>query len=77
MSEIKKNDSVIYSCPMCLNTLNDVTIFPDEDGIFAVPTFGFTAVCFADASAWLVADMFLVPCYIYCLRKLKARANLK
>lgn len=34
MSENKKNDSVIYRCPMCLNTLNDVTIFPDEDGIF-------------------------------------------
>lgn len=34
MSEIKKNDSVIYRCPMCLNTLNDVTIFADADGIY-------------------------------------------
>lgn len=34
MSDNKKNDSVIYRCPMCLNTLNDVTIFADKNGIY-------------------------------------------
>ena len=34
MSDNKKNDSVIYRCPKCLNTLNDVTIFADENGIY-------------------------------------------
>lgn len=45
MSETKKglrvtakgltvNDDVIYKCPMCFSTLNDVTIFPDEDGVY-------------------------------------------
>lgn len=34
MSDSKKNEGVIYRCPMCLNTLNDVTIDADEDGIY-------------------------------------------
>lgn len=34
MSNNETNDSVIYRCPMCLNTLNDVTIYADKDGIY-------------------------------------------
>ena len=33
MSADKKNEGVIYRCPACLGTLNDVTIF-EEDGLF-------------------------------------------
>ena len=34
MSESKKNSGVIYRCPMCLDTLNDVTIDADAQGIY-------------------------------------------
>lgn len=34
MSCNKKNDGVIYRCPVCLGTLTDVTIDPDENGIY-------------------------------------------
>ena len=34
MSDNKRNEGVIYRCPLCLNTLNDVTIHQDRDGIF-------------------------------------------
>ena len=34
MSENKKSVSKIYKCPLCFNTLNDVTIDADEDGIY-------------------------------------------
>lgn len=34
MADNKTNEGVIYRCPMCLNTLNDVTIDKDKDGIY-------------------------------------------
>ncbi|MBQ8231701.1 MAG: hypothetical protein IJZ34_07230 [Lachnospiraceae bacterium] len=34
MPDSKKNESVIYRCPMCLGTLNDVTIDADACGIY-------------------------------------------
>lgn len=34
MSDSKKNEGVIYRCPICLGTLNDVTIDADRDGIY-------------------------------------------
>jgi len=34
MAAGKTNEGVIYRCPMCLNTLNDVTIDKDKDGIY-------------------------------------------
>ncbi len=45
-------------------------------GVFAlclVPSLGFDAVCFASPAAWVMADLFLVPAYFYCVRKLKKR----
>ena len=39
--------------------------------IYAVPAFGFTAVCFGDATAWVAADLFLIPAFIYVYRKIK------
>ena len=32
-------------------------------GLFVVPKFGYTAVCFANGAAWILADAFLFPCY--------------
>lgn len=37
--------------------------------ICLVPLWGFTAVCFANAAAWILADVFLLPAYYTCLRK--------
>ena len=36
-----------------------------------VPVFGFPAACFASPAAWVLADLFLLPTYFYCCRKLK------
>lgn len=38
--------------------------------VWCVPVFGFTAICFADQSAWVSACIYIVPTLIYCLRKL-------
>ncbi len=37
---------------------------------FLVPVFGYTAACFASPAAWVAADLFLVPAYFYCVKKL-------
>lgn len=39
--------------------------------IYAVPAYGYIAVCFGDPTAWLAADLFLIPAFIYVYRKLK------
>lgn len=36
-----------------------------------VPRMGFTGVCFADPAAWLFADLFLIPVFVVCFRKIK------
>lgn len=38
-----------------------------------VPIYGFTAACYASPLAWIMADLFLVPAYIYSVSKLKKR----
>ncbi len=38
--------------------------------IFAVPAFGYIAVCFGDPTAWIFADTFLVFAFIYVYKKL-------
>lgn len=40
-------------------------------GLYAVPVWGFIAVCFGDPSAWIAADLFLIPAFIYVYRRLK------
>ena len=39
--------------------------------LYAVPVYGYIAVCFGDPTAWLAADLFLIPAFIYVYRKLK------
>ena len=34
--------------------------------------YGFLATCFASPFAWILADLFLIPAYIYCYRNLKS-----
>lgn len=40
-------------------------------GFVFVPLLGYTAACFASPAAWIMADMFLIPAYIYCVNTLK------
>lgn len=34
-----------------------------------IPVIGFLGVCFSDPSAWIMADLFLIPAYFACLKK--------
>ncbi len=40
-------------------------------GIVLVPIYGFTGACFASPLAWIFADAFLIPAYIYVMKKIK------
>lgn len=40
-------------------------------GWVLVPAFGFLGVCFASPLAWVMADLFLIPAYIYVKNRLK------
>lgn len=35
-----------------------------------VPLYGFTAICFADQSAWVSAVLYIVPVCFFCIRKI-------
>lgn len=39
--------------------------------VVAVPLWGFWAVCFGDPTAWVFADTFLIPAFIYVYRRLR------
>ena len=41
--------------------------------LWAVPAWGYLAVCCGDATAWWAADFFLVPAFIYVYRQLHKR----
>ena len=43
--------------------------------LFAVPAFGYLAVCFGDPTAWIAADLFLVPAFVYVYKRLKRKAT--
>ncbi|MCR5289019.1 MAG: MATE family efflux transporter [Treponema sp.] len=44
-------------------------------GLFAVPIFGFGAVCFASPAAWILADFFLIPAFLHCWNQLIKISN--
>ena len=39
--------------------------------VLAVPAFGYIAVCFGDPTAWIAADLFLVPTFMVIYRRMK------
>lgn len=39
-------------------------------GLFLAPKFGFIAICYAHPLAWLFADLFLIPTFFICKRKI-------
>lgn len=41
-----------------------------------VPVLGFLGVCLGNPMAWIFADIFLIPAYFYCVRKLRRQMNL-
>ena len=41
--------------------------------LLVVPAAGFTGACFANPAAWVMADIFLFPCYIRLMRTLHGR----
>ena len=43
--------------------------------LIAVPLWGYLAVCFGDSTAWVFADLFLIPAFIYVYRKLLREAR--
>lgn len=38
-----------------------------------VPLFGYTAICFADQTAWISACTYIVPTCVYCVRKVSQK----
>lgn len=40
-------------------------------GFGLVPVFGFLAACYASPLAWVMADLFLIPAYLSCSKKMK------
>ena len=41
--------------------------------LLLVPALGFTGACFANPAAWVMADVFLIPCYLHIMRSLRGR----
>lgn len=41
--------------------------------LFVVPSAGFVGACFASPAAWVLADLFLFPCYFRIMRNLRQR----
>lgn len=44
-------------------------------GLCFVPIFGYNAVCFASPSAWVLADMFLIPAFFLCFGSVKRKVE--
>lgn len=40
---------------------------------FLVGVFGYNAVCFANPGAWIAADLFLIPAYLYVMKRLRRK----
>ena len=41
--------------------------------LFVVPAFGFSGACFANPAAWVMADLFLFPCYFRIMHTARQR----
>ena len=39
--------------------------------VLAVPAFGYIAVCFGDPTAWVAADLFLIPTFAVIYRRMR------
>ncbi len=41
--------------------------------VYAVPVWGYLAVCYGDPTAWLAADLFLIPAFWFVYRRIRRR----
>ena len=41
-------------------------------GFFLIPVWGFLPACFASPLAWIAADLFLIPAFFHCVKKLSS-----
>lgn len=39
--------------------------------LWAVPAWGYLAVCFGDSTAWVAANLFLIPAFVYVYRRIR------
>ena len=39
--------------------------------VLLVPKMGYTGACLANPCAWIAADIFLIPAFIYCCKRLE------
>lgn len=44
-------------------------------GFILVPVWGYPAACFGNAMAWIFADIFLIPAYFICIKRLRNKFN--
>lgn len=60
-------------CTFFYNLLSGVSemIARTAVSLWAVPALGYIAVCFGDPTAWIAADLFLVPAFVYVYGRLK------
>ena len=42
-------------------------------GFILVPLWGYGAACFGNAMAWIFADIFLIPAYFICMKRLRKK----
>ena len=41
--------------------------------LFLAPRFGYDAIVWADQSAWLMASVYIIPVFVYCMKKVRNR----
>ena len=41
--------------------------------LFLAPRFGYDAIVWADQSAWLMATVYIIPVFVYCMKKVRNR----
>ena len=44
---------------------------------FLVPLYGFTAICYADQTAWVAACLYIVPTCFYCVKRVTGSGEVK
>ena len=42
-------------------------------GFVLVPVFGYPAACIGSPAAWILADLFLIPAFYHCLKRLRGK----
>ena len=53
-----------------------LSIFSGVSEMIAVPALKFVGVCLGDPTAWLFANLFLIPAFVYVYHQLKGRMSI-